>query len=48
MTQENREALSKAIGMLESLTWVVKSNVAEALTLAVEVLEEVLKKEGQQ
>ena len=46
MKSENREKMAKAIGMLESLSFVVKSPACDALDLAVDILTEVLEDEG--
>lgn len=46
MKSENREKMAKAIGMLESLSFVVKSPACDALDLATEMLAEVLEDEG--
>lgn len=42
MKPENREKMAKAIGMLEALTFVVKSPACDALNLAVDMLTEIL------
>lgn len=46
MKSENREKMAKAIGMLEALSFVVKSPVCDALDLALDVFNEVLEDEG--
>lgn len=42
MKIENIEKMSKAIGMLEALSYVVKSPICDAMDTAVEMLDEVI------
>lgn len=46
MKPENREKMAKAIGMLEALSFVVKSPACDAMDLAMDMLTEVLEDEG--
>jgi hypothetical protein len=46
MTSENRETMQRAIGIIEGASYMVKQAVQEALMLAVEILDEVLKGES--
>ena len=45
MTQDNRETMQRAIGMIEGAYCVAKPQVQHALQCAVEMLDEVMNKE---
>jgi len=45
MTQEQRETIQRAIGMIEGLSFVVKSPISDALACATDILDSVLEKE---
>jgi hypothetical protein len=47
MTQENREKMQRAIGIIEGVSWALKTNQCDALREAVEILDEVLKSESE-
>jgi hypothetical protein len=46
MKSENREKMAKAIGMLDALAFVAKCPVDDAITLASDILTEILNDEG--
>lgn len=46
MTQENKEAMIRAIGMIEGVSFLVSQEVANALACAVEMLESVYKEKN--
>lgn len=46
MTQENRENMHRAIGVLEGLSWVADDKVSDALGVACEILWAVMQSEG--
>ena len=48
MTQENRETMQRAIGIIDGVSWAVSENVQEALVNAMEMLEAVLKSDEKQ
>jgi hypothetical protein len=45
MTRENRESMQRAIGIIEGISWAANSKVQDALSVACEILDEVLKNE---
>lgn len=45
MKQENKEAIIRAIGVIEGVSFVVSQEVANALVCAVEILEAVCEEE---
>lgn len=46
MTQENRENMHRAIGIIEGISWCVEDKVADALNVACEILSAVMEREG--
>lgn len=48
MTHENREKLSRAIGVIEGAAYCASPKVLNALSIALDMLEEVLEKEEKQ
>lgn len=47
MTQENREKMQRAIGIIEGVSWLLETNTQDALCAAVEILDEVLESESE-
>jgi hypothetical protein len=47
MTQENREKMQRAIGIIEGVSWTLKTIQSDALREAVEILDEVLESESE-
>ena len=47
MTQENREKMQRAIGMIEGLSWNAEGLTSEGLSDVCEILDEVLKSESE-
>ncbi len=45
MTQKNRENMQRAIGIIEGISWAMEQNAQDALCVAVEILDEVMKSE---
>jgi hypothetical protein len=45
MKPENRETMQRAIGIVEGASWSANARVQDALSVAVEMLDGVLKKE---
>ena len=46
MTPENRETMQRAIGIIEGASWGANARVQDALAVAVEMLDGVLKEES--
>lgn len=47
MTLENRESRQRAIGIIEGASWGANARVQDALAVAVEMLDGVLKEEAE-
>ena len=47
MTKENRETMQRAIGIIEGISYSASAKVQDVLMLAVELFDEVLKKESE-
>jgi hypothetical protein len=45
MTQKNKENMQRAIGIIEGVSWVLETNVQDALCVAVEILDEIVRSE---
>ena len=48
MTQENRESMQRAIGMIEGAMFGASERVRDALSLAVDYLENILKEDKEE
>lgn len=46
MTQENRENMHRAIGIIEGVSWCADDKIADALVTVCEILSAVMKSEG--
>ena len=45
MTQNNRESIQRAVGIIEGVSFVVSEKVQDALVVVIEILDAVLEKE---
>lgn len=47
MTQKNRENMQRALGIIEGVSWTLKTIQSDALREAVDILDEVLESESE-
>lgn len=48
MTQENRETMQRAMGIIEGVSFGAGTRVQDALACVIDMLDDVLKSEGEQ